>query len=111
MRPRMIPMDLDEAIKIYVINKGPTFVCGPVSRPTFNSIRFCFSRKKNSFHSVEAHVEKGSVSRSMLAIEKLEDDLYDEAVLQFNIKLAELDGDHSRAGALVLYGEAARKLG
>lgn len=113
MRPRTIPMQLDNAILSYVVKMGPSFTCGPITRsyaPQTCKVQFCFSNKTNEFWSVEANVKNTVRTNSTAEVEKLEDDLYDEAVLQFHIKLSEVNGDPKETSRLLVYDEQSRKL-
>ena len=139
MRPRTTPTPLDRAIQIYVVSKGPTWTCGPIARSNTRfscKVQFCFGKHSNQFWSVKASIDNpmrvlfswGLGSRALshfvgvgrelsssrptptlAEIEKLEDDLYDEAILRFEIKLAEVNGDHKRAGELATYADEMRK--
>jgi hypothetical protein len=100
----MNPMPLDEAIRTYVVAKGPTFQCGPIARNSASGdtwkVQFCFSKESNHFWSVEASVKNTLYTGSLVEVEKLEDDLYDEAVLMFELRLAEVSHDFKRAAEL-----------
>ena len=63
-------MHLDEAIRTYVVAKGPSFQCGPIARNSARGdtwkVQFCFSKESNHFWSVEACV-KNTLKTSSIA--------------------------------------------
>jgi hypothetical protein len=102
----MIPMPLDEAIQVYVVAQGPSFACGPITRTNTSldcAVKFCFSKDHNNFWSVEAKIRHNLRTHSAVEIEKIDDDLYDEAVLMFELRRAEIENDHKKATGLACY--------
>ena len=83
----MTPMQLEDAIQKYVVEcRQGKLSCGAVERRGSRELYFFFG-KGHAFWSVD--VKLGDKLK-FVSGEDLEDALYDEAVLCFNLKLADL---------------------
>jgi hypothetical protein len=83
-------MRLEDAIQKYVAEcRNGRLSCGPVRRATNKGshlVNFCFA-KDQAYWLVVAKLDDG---KNFVSGEDLDDALYDEAVLCFNFKLADL---------------------